>query len=268
MKAEKLPAVHFVHNYLIDPTNPVTVNLIGAGGTGSRMLTALAEISHSLTALGHAGLQVNLFDDDVVTEANLGRQRFADAELSLYKSVALINRINRFYGTNWKAVCGKFSRPASGGFPESCKANLYISCVDTVAARYEIAAILKDLSTYKSYGRDKGYYWMDFGNSRYTGQVLLSTLQEIEQPPSRKYCPVPTLPWITEEFSDLLDEQLESNEPSCSLAEALDKQDLFINSSLAAMGSSLLWSMFRNGMTHIRGFFLNLEDYRTLPLMI
>jgi hypothetical protein len=27
-----LPAIHFTANSFIDPTNPVTVNLIGAGG--------------------------------------------------------------------------------------------------------------------------------------------------------------------------------------------------------------------------------------------
>jgi hypothetical protein len=61
------------------------------------------EMNHSLIELGHAGLQIRLWDDDVITNANLGRQRFAECETGLYKSVALINRCNRFSGTNWKA---------------------------------------------------------------------------------------------------------------------------------------------------------------------
>lgn len=73
---EKLK-VHFTDESLIYPTNPVTVSLIGAGGTGSKMLTALMEMNHSLIELGHAGLQVRLWDDDIVTHANQGRQRFA-----------------------------------------------------------------------------------------------------------------------------------------------------------------------------------------------
>src|SRR5690606_13656720 len=68
--------VHFTDNYLLNPTNPITVNVIGAGGTGSKVLTALMEINESLIALGHAGLQVRLWDDDIITTANLGRQRF------------------------------------------------------------------------------------------------------------------------------------------------------------------------------------------------
>ena len=77
--------IHFTDNYLLNPTNPVKVNLIGAGGTGSQVLTALARMNHALTELGHAGLHITLWDDDIVTEANLGRQLFADCELGLFK---------------------------------------------------------------------------------------------------------------------------------------------------------------------------------------
>jgi hypothetical protein len=55
-------------------------------------------MNHSLIELRHAGLQVRLWDDDIITSANLGRQRFAESETGLYKSVALINRVNRFSG--------------------------------------------------------------------------------------------------------------------------------------------------------------------------
>ncbi|TCN55420.1 hypothetical protein [Flavobacterium circumlabens] len=44
-------AIHCTDNYLINPTNPINLNLIGAGGTGSRMLPELARMNHSLVAL-------------------------------------------------------------------------------------------------------------------------------------------------------------------------------------------------------------------------
>ncbi len=87
MKTDKIK-VHFTDNDLIAPTNPIEVNLIGAGGTGSKVLTALVEMNYSLNELGHAGIAVRLWDDDIVTDANLGRQRFAECEVGLYKSVA------------------------------------------------------------------------------------------------------------------------------------------------------------------------------------
>ena len=261
--------VHFTENSLINPTNPVTVNLIGAGGTGSQVLTALARMNHALTELNHAGLSVRLWDDDVITEANLGRQLFAESELGLHKSVALINRINRFFGTNWKAETQKFQKDDLGKLQSNMKSEIYISCVDSVKSRFDIAEILNELKIDKSYYRNQCKYWIDFGNSQFTGQVLLSTIGNIKQPNSEKYETVENLPFITEEFGEILKvSESEDDTPSCSLAEALEKQDLFINSTLAQMGSSLLWSLFRNGLTENRGFFLNLKNFQSQPIKL
>ena len=261
-------AIHFTDNYLLNPTNPISVNLIGAGGTGSKVLTALMEINESLIALGHAGLQVRLWDDDVITSANLGRQRFAESETGLYKSVALINRCNRWAGTNWKAETVKFEKDRLDKLPENAGASIYISCVDSVKERFGIADILNILNNGKAYS-NRPRYWLDFGNSQHTGQVLLSTIGTIKQPNSEKYETVASLPFITDEFGELLKQSEEQDDtPSCSLSEALEKQDLFINSSLAQMGCSLLWGLFRNGMTEYRGFFHNLKDFNTHPIKV
>lgn len=266
MKTQKTK-MHFTDPYLISPTNPITVNLIGAGGTGSKVLTALMEMNHSLTALGHAGLSVRLWDDDIVTNANLGRQRFAQSEVGLYKSVALINRANRFSGTNWKAQTVKFERDNFGKLPNNAKASIYITCTDSARSRFEISYILQHSNP--RHRRDDPKYWMDFGNSQCTGQVILSTVGEIAQPRSEKFETVESLPFVTEEFAELLQEsETKDDTPSCSLAEALEKQDLFINSALAQMGCSLLWNLFRHGMTANRGFFLNLKDLRSQPLAV
>jgi len=262
MKTEK-SKMHFTDSYLINPTNPVSVNLIGAGGTGSKVMTALMDMSQTMNALGHSGLQVRLWDDDVVTQANLGRQRFAVSELGLYKSVAIINRINRWSGLNWKAETTKFQSSS-----EHAKASIYISCVDNVATRFEIAQLLTNLEN-TGYSRNRPLYWMDFGNSRYTGQVILSTIGTIQQPKSGQFDTVGNLPFITQEFESLLRESEQMDDtPSCSLAEALEKQDLYINSTLADMGCSLLWKLFRNGMIDCRGFFLNLETFHAQALKI
>ncbi len=262
------PTAHFADNDLLNPTNPISVNLIGAGGTGSKVLTALAEMNHSLIELRHAGLQVRLWDDDIITSANLGRQRFAESETGLYKSVALINRVNRFFGTSWKAETVKFEKDRFERFPENAKATITVTCVDSVKARFEVAEILKGKSEYRNYNNEPKY-WIDMGNSQFTGQVLLSTVGAIRQPKSDKYETVSNLPFVTEEFGELLKQSEEQNDtPSCSLAEALEKQDLYINSVLAQMGSSLLWNLFRNGLTENRGFFLNLKSFHSQPLKL
>lgn len=260
--------VHILDSYLFTPTNPITVNLIGAGGTGSQVLTGLARMNHALTALGHAGLHLRVWDDDVVEEANLGRQLFAEAELGLYKTVALVNRTNRFFGTNWKAETVKFERDSFGNLPEEAVANIYLSCVDTVSARYALAEILQELNT-KNHYRNQPKYWMDFGNSQTLGQVILSTIRNIKQPVSQKFETVAYLPFVTEEFGELLNESENTDDtPSCSLADALGKQDLYINSTLSQLGCSLLWSLLRKGLTENRGFFLNLESFVVQPLKL
>ncbi|HEY4324007.1 MAG TPA: PRTRC system ThiF family protein [Mucilaginibacter sp.] len=268
LKAEK-PAVHIVEKTLLNPYNPIFVNLIGAGGTGSQFLTALARMNHALISLNHPGLMVRVFDDDKVEEANLGRQLFSTAELGLHKAVALVNRINLFFGTNWKAIPERYNEDTLLEAPESGMAELTISCVDTVSARFAIADLLTKIYTSRKNSYHHPLYWMDFGNSRDTGQVILSTLAEIQQPVSKKFQVKGRLPLVTEEFKELLENaETGDNTPSCSLAEALTKQDLFINSVLANLGASLLWTLFREGILFNRGFFLNLKEFKTQPLKV
>jgi PRTRC genetic system ThiF family protein len=259
------PLVHFTDKYILDPTNPLLVNLIGAGGNGSHVLSALGTLNYSLNQLGHPGLQVTLFDDDLITSANPGRQQFADSEIGLHKAPVLISRINRFFGTNWKSVTRKYSLKTAVLL--NTAANITISCVDTTKARFEIAEILSGIVV-PSNGHDRTLYWIDFGNSRHTGQVILSTVGEITQPTSSQYDSIGKLPFITEEFRQLLLDSETDNTPSCSHAESLTKQDLFINPSIATMGISLLYNMIREGMLFNRGFFHNLKDFRTQPIRI
>jgi PRTRC genetic system ThiF family protein len=265
--ATPLTPVHIVHKDLLQPCNPISVNLIGAGGTGSQMLTALARMSQALNGLNHPGFMVHLFDDDTVQAPNLARQLFTTGELGQFKSVALINRVNRFFGLNWKAIPERYDKDycsiAQG------MASLTISCVDTVKARFEIAEILNIYKKNTASHRDKPLYWMDFGNSKETGQVVLSTVGDIKQPTTKQFAPTANMPYVTEEYKDLLiASENTDNTPSCSLAEALAKQDLFINSSLANLGASLLWQLFRDGILFQKGFFLNLKEFRTQPLKV
>lgn len=268
MKAPKTN-VHFLDNDLLSPTNPIRINVIGAGGTGSKIMTALMEINHSLLELDHPGLDVCLWDDDIITSANVGRQRFAESEKGLFKSQAIINRLNRWSGTNWKAETKRFERDFDGKIPDYAGASIYVSCTDTVASRFAISEILHELNKKYQNHRDKGRYWLDLGNSKDTGQAVLSTIGRIEQPASKKFKTFETLPSIIEEYGNaMVSSEKEDNTPSCSLAEALSKQDLFINGSIAQLGASLLWNLFRRGMTENRGFFLNLQNFRTQPICV
>ena len=109
---------------------------------------------------------------------------------------------------------------------------------------------------------------MDFGNTQTSGQVVMGTIpKEIRQPASKLYDTVPSLKVITRLVKYARVKETDSG-PSCSLAEALEKQDLFINSTLAQLGCDIIWKMFRHGMIDHHGAFLNLESMKVNPLPV
>lgn len=260
-----MKAVHYTEKYMIDPYDPVTVDLIGCGGTGSQVLTGLARMDAALVALGHQGLYVRAFDPDFVDTPNLGRQLFSTSEVGLNKAAVLVTRINRFFGLNWKAYPDRFENAVLEDY-NMRSANIVITCVDTAKARIKVGELLKkDSDTYRG---GKTYYWLDFGNTQRSGQVVLGTVAEIKQPESN-YRTVGVLPTVVDMFPDILEEDRNQNQgPSCSLAEALARQDLFVNSILAQVGLDILWKLFRDIKIRFRGAFLNLDLMRCNPIAV
>ena len=100
--------IHFTENYLLNPHHPVTVFVIGAGGTGSQVITNLARMSMALQALGHPGLHVTVFDPDTVSQANIGRQLFSEAELGLNKARSPGHTYQPFLRYSWTAEAKRF----------------------------------------------------------------------------------------------------------------------------------------------------------------
>lgn len=265
MKKKDNKLYHYTEAYLLAPLHPVTVTLVGCGGTGSQMLNNLARIHVALKALGHPGIHVTAWDNDEVTEANLGRQLFAPSELGLNKAVALITRINRFYGLQWQAQ-PEFLEITNA----KLTGNILITAVDKVATRIEIGKLytLKSILNQKVFRtEERNYYWMDLGNSKTSGQVILGSRGPIEQP-KKVVNTVSSLPCITAIYPDLKKHEDKDDTPSCSLAEALTKQDLFINSILAQYGANLIWKMFREVKIQFHGIYLNLETMNTNPLKV
>ena len=251
--------VHFTDSYLINPQHPVTVHLIGAGGTGSQVLEALARMDAALIRLGHPGLYVTVFDADEVSESNIGRQLFSPADIGLNKAICLVTRTNQFFGLEWEAVPEMYSDDAPS-------ANITISCVDNVKSRLVIYQHLKQVN-HISDVYESPLYWLDFGNTQQTGQVILGTVKPIKQPKKAKYPTQATLPTLCDMF-DLTQVDEQNSGPSCSVTEALRKQDLFINSTLAQNGCALLWKLFREAKLEHHGVFLNLSTFKTNPIAV
>jgi len=250
---------HYTAPYILSPQHPVTIQVIGAGGNGSQVLSQLARIDQALKKLGHVGIHVTCFDDDIVTEANLGRQLFSSADLGLNKATVLITRLNMFFGTSWKAEARRFEK---GVKKEDRSANITISCVDSVAARKQINAMLYSKAIIQRHEApyQESYYWIDLGNAQATGQFIIGTCCKIDQPKrTATLQPISELQNIFQKFPDFLTQKTKDTGPSCSLAEALQKQDLFINSMLVQTAMATLWKMFREGRVDYHGAFINLK---------
>lgn len=252
-------AVHYTDPYLLNPQHKVTVNLIGLGGTGSQVLTCLARMNESLIGLGHAGIHVRGWDPDSVTMANIGRQLFSPSDVGVNKAIALLTRVNRFFGYDWEAYPEMFNEK---------RANIYVSCVDSAAARLELREIIRK-SPVNGEPHYKSKYWLDIGNLQKTGQVVLGTAPgiSIAQPKSDQST-TEKMPDVVKLFPQLRTIKEEEQGPSCSIAQSLNRQDLFINSTLAQFGVNLIWKLFREGMIKNHGCFVNLDSFIVNPIRI
>lgn len=254
--------IHYADNYLLNPYHPLTVDVIGAGGTGCQVLTALARINCALRGLGHLGIRVTAYDNDIVTVPNLGRQLFTSMEVGANKAQVLITRVNRFFGLDWEAVPTTYPCKT-----EYNTANITITCVDSVKARIETGKYLRSTKNGCLSDEGKAYYWMDFGNATDSGQVVLGTVEPINQPKQDKVDAVSVLNCVDEMF-DLSKVDEKDSGPSCSLAEALRKQDLFVNSTLSNLGCSLLWKLISQGSIDCQGLYLNLKSMKVNPIAL
>ena len=219
---------HPVKTHLLQ--NRVDVALIGAGGTGSMVLSGLVRLHMSMIACGHpAGLMVKVFDPDKVSDANIGRQLFYRSDIGQNKAQVLVNRLNIALGLDFCAEDTEFKNPEYSRF------DIIISCVDSRKSRSKIQ--LECMSP---------IYFIDCGNGNDYGQVLMGVAE------------TPSMPWPWKEHPELFDETIpEDNTPSCSLMEALEKQSLFINQDVATACLLLLNNLFRNGGTYHRGYYIN-----------
>jgi len=182
--------------------------LVGCGGTGGFVADGLARLLPR-------NIDLILIDMDTVEEGNLNRQSFTAADVGLFKSEALAKRL-----------AGKYQRPiqysvlpvGAGELPKG----IIVGCLDNGPARQAIADHLHD-----------GQWWVDSGNGRNFGQVLLgnSTTEKLRPSFVADLCfrlPLPTiqLPALLAQVPRQL---------SCAEAVAADEQGPTINQAMGAL---------------------------------
>ena len=226
--------------YLREDLHDITVVLLGAGGNGSFMLTCLARINYALIALGKKGLFVTLIDHDAVSPSNVGRQLFSPSDIGKNKASVLIERVNRVYGTAWKSSEKKIEAGIR------LNGNLFISAVDNVEARRHFYMGFMD-SKINIQDTKRAYYWLDMGNGKDFGQIILTDGKKI--------------PGLFQMFPDLRDDP--DDGPSCSMQEALARQDLFVNSILTQYAGKMVWDLLSKETIEYHAVFVNLRNLET-----
>jgi PRTRC genetic system ThiF family protein len=238
--------------YLQSPPVPITVALIGGGGTGSMLLTELARISTALHAIDGRQLRVTLYDADTVSEANRGRQMFAPCDVGRYKADVLIERVNRFFGLNWESKPHEVNERYI-----DCRYNIVITCTDTKKSRRligkEVARVCNDKYNQKHGSPTRHFFWLDCGNTLNTGNVIIGS---------------PDYGWPNILEHKAWENAEDRTAPSCSIADALTRQDLFINRWVATYAGEWLWQFLRQKRIDWRGAFVNLEAmrFRKIPV--
>jgi len=232
---------------------PLRVLVVGCGGNGSAIVAGLPYLHQAMLVYGHeGGMEVTLMDGDVVSPTNCVRQPFSQAEIGHLKAVVLVSRVNLFWGLKWHAVPEKFSSQTNVD-----RADIVVGCVDSRAARKAIAE--------KVTGRRSSVsYWLDLGNHSTGGQFVLG------QPWNwRNKRSATRLRTVAELFPELIDDSLDGDgEPSCSAAEALERQAPFVNPAIANHALALLANLFRHGRIANHGAFVDLAGGRVQPLSV
>lgn len=245
-------AVHRLKGQLL--RNPISIAVVGCGGTGSAVISGLPYLHHALFAGGHpSGLKAYAIDGDRVSETNCVRQPFTTSEIGLYKAHVLIQRLNIFWGLDWMGI-PTYVRHGRD-VPE---VDFLISCVDTRAARQTLARIVR-LKT-RCFR-----YWLDLGNNASSGQFVLGEPLR----PNRKGTAM-RLPCVDELFPQIVNPELDARDtlPACSAAESLIRQEPYINSMLAHHALGMLARLFRHGEVAYHGGFISQETGRVTPLCV
>ncbi len=239
--------IHKVDPQLLE--RPIRILVVGCGGNGSAVLSGLPYLHQALLAFDHpGGLAVTAIDPDVVTDTNCVRQPFCRTEIGLPKAIVLVHRINSFWGLNWTGMQAEIRQVAKGSV------DVVIGCVDTRKARRAIDAWVR---------KSRVLYWLDLGNSASTGQFVLGQPDNAVNRKQKN-----RLATVAELYPEILMwNDKDDQQPACSAAEALTRQEPFINQNLAYQALAMLTQLLRHGSLSFHGGFCNLATGQLVPLL-
>ena len=230
-----------LYKYIKSSHFHITITVIGCGGTGSHFVLLLARMVHAYRSLyRNRDISVILCDGDLVSPTNVSRQAFVTTEIGLNKAEALVTRYNHMYGFEWQAYTDYVNHARLNDI----SANIIVTCVDKLQPRRIINGLMKS-AIKTDYGNDSRWQepmlWIDTGNTRNTSNIFAS---------------VPGDKTIIDHYPNLKEDD---TMPSCSTAEALLNQSLFINTITADIAAMMLWDLLYLYKIPANTTFINLE---------
>lgn len=226
--------------------NTLRFIVVGAGGTGSFVVPAIARLIYELKQQQNKSAEILIVDPDVVENGNIPRSNFCFAEVGRYKAQTLAERVSTAWGIETSFSCERFDADKHLKSSNSDYRNLTIivGCVDNHLARGEMHRALEE---FRSYGDTSRLWWIDGGNGRTSGQVLLGSTTKPLKPEQYftgtsicRALPSPSL-----QHTDLLQPEkikTKGNE-SCPERVRLGEQGLNINQRVAIEMAEMLSSM-------------------------
>lgn len=223
---------------LIRNEQDATIVMVGCGGTGSFLAEAVCRLLLGRTA------QFYLVDPDRAEPHNVARQSFDREDVGRFKAEVLAERLARRFGREVGYSVLPYDRELHAQVfrGSNSRLRLLIGCVDNAGARRAIAATLDERSWTLDGSPLRPTWWLDCGNGRNSGQVLLGNATRSEDvrgtfDPSVRLCralPAPSL-----QRPDLLDAPPEPQPPlDCAEAVARGDQGPTINQVVAAIAAS------------------------------
>jgi PRTRC genetic system ThiF family protein len=219
---------------LLPASETITLALVGCGGTGSWLAPTVARVARLLGEAQHKKVNLFFIDPDMVEPKNVYRQNFCDAEIGRNKADTLALRYGAAWGLDIRAIPERFSPKMQIGN----SLLILIGCVDNAAARREMAKAMS--------GKARAW-WLDCGNHRAAGQVLLGCgasrpENPFEFPGLCSWLPMPTI-----QHPELLEDAAEDGPDlagmSCAEMALQDSQGLMVNQATAAQAGDYLVRM-------------------------
>jgi len=216
----------------------VRLVMVGCGGTGSWLTPSVARI---VRVLNESGTETSalFIDPDLIESKNIPRQNFCDAELRFPKAQTLAARYSLAWGVEIDAVMDHFKAEMIGS--RWNRLTVVIGCVDNAAARQELAKTLAA----NAGDSPPHVWWLDCGNQRESGQVLLGSTNDPRALrsafPLDGFCQ--QLPSPVMQCPDLLEpqpEELSHHNLSCAELALANAQGLIVNQRVAAEAADYL----------------------------